>query len=80
MLVDKKNELEKIFKEAERLNMPVAVHCEESSIIAVNTKAIKEQEGEDPESGPSRNESLCWGWEQAPIWKAGCLLPQLCCL
>lgn len=38
------------------------------------------QEGEDPESGPSRDESLCWGWEQAPVWKAGCLLPQLCCL
>lgn len=49
MLVDKKNELEKIFKEAERLNMPVAVHCEDSAIISANTKAIKEQEGDDPD-------------------------------
>lgn len=49
MLVDKQNELEKIFKEAERINMPVAVHCEDSSIIAANTKAVKEREGEDPD-------------------------------
>ena len=49
MLVDKKNELEKIFKEAERLNMPVAVHCEDSAIIAANSKAVKEQEGDDPD-------------------------------
>ncbi len=49
MLVDKRSELEKIFKEAERLNMPIAVHCEESSIIATNTKTIKEREGDDPD-------------------------------
>ena len=49
MLVDKRSELEKIFKEAERLNMPIAVHCEESSIIAANTKTIKEREGDDPD-------------------------------
>ena len=49
MLVDKKNELEKIFKEAERLNLPVAVHCEDSAIIAANTKAVKESHGEDPD-------------------------------
>lgn len=49
MLVDKQNELEKIFKEAKRINMPVAVHCEDSSIIAANTKAIKEREGDDPD-------------------------------
>lgn len=49
MLVDKKNELEKIFKEAERLNLPVAVHCEDSAIIAANTKAVKESQGEDPD-------------------------------
>lgn len=49
MLVDKQNEIEKIFKEAKRLNMPVAVHCEDSSIIAANTKAIKELQGEDPD-------------------------------
>ena len=49
MLVDKQNELEKIFKEAKRIDMPVAVHCEDSSIIAANTKAIKEREGDDPD-------------------------------
>ena len=49
MLVDKKNELEKIFEEANRLDMPIAVHCEDSAIIAANTAAIKEQEGEDPD-------------------------------
>ena len=49
MLVDKQEELEKIFKEATRIDMPLAVHCEESSIIAQNTKLIKEKEGEDPD-------------------------------
>ena len=49
MLVDKKAELEKIFVEAERLGLPVAVHCEESNIIAENTKRIKEEAGEDPD-------------------------------
>lgn len=63
MLVDKQNELEKIFKEAERINMPVAVHCEDSSIIAANTKAIKEREGEDPDvkfHPAIRNEEACY--------------------
>ena len=49
MLVDKQEELEKIFKEATRINMPLAVHCEESSIIAQNAKLIKEKEGDDPD-------------------------------
>lgn len=47
MLVDKREELEKIFCEAKRLEMPVAVHCEESSIIAANSKRIKDEFGED---------------------------------
>ena len=47
MLVDKREELEKIFCEAKRLEMPVAVHCEESNIIAANSKRIKEEFGED---------------------------------
>ena len=49
MLVDKREELEKIFSEAKRLGLPVAVHCEESSIIAANSKRIKEEVGEDPD-------------------------------
>ena len=48
MLVDKKAELEKIFAEAKRLGMPIAAHCEDSSIIAENTKRIKAEVGEDP--------------------------------
>ena len=48
MLVDKKNELEKIFAEATRLEMPVAVHCEDSSIIAQNSKRIQQEVGENP--------------------------------
>lgn len=47
MLVDKREQLEKIFAEAKRLEMPIAVHCEESSIIAANSKRIKEEVGED---------------------------------
>ena len=63
MLVDKKNELEKIFEEAERLGLPVAVHCEESSIIAANTAAIKEREGDDPDvrfHPAIRSEEACY--------------------
>ena len=48
MLVDKKAELEKIFFEAQRLDLPVATHCEDSNIIAENTKRVKEKIGEDP--------------------------------
>ena len=63
MLVDKKSELEKIFDEANRLDMPVAVHCEDSAIIAANTAAIKEQEGEDPDvkfHPAIRSEEACY--------------------
>lgn len=48
MLVDKQNELEKIFAEATRLELPVAVHCEDSSIIAQNSKRIQQEVGENP--------------------------------
>ena len=47
MLVDKQEELEKIFSKAKELGFPVAVHCEESNIIAANSKRIKEEIGED---------------------------------
>ena len=63
MLVDKQNELENIFKESARINMPVAVHCEESSVIAANTKAIKEKEGDDPDVSfhpVIRSEEACY--------------------
>ena len=63
MLVDKKNELEKIFEEANRLDMPVAVHCEDSAIIAANTATIKEREGDDPDvkfHPAIRSEEACY--------------------
>ncbi|MBQ2809169.1 MAG: dihydroorotase [Bacteroidaceae bacterium] len=47
MLVDKAAELEKIFAEATRLDMPVAVHCEDSNIITRNAQRVKEEAGED---------------------------------
>lgn len=46
MLVDKKEQLEEIFRTAA---LPVAVHCEESTIIAENSRKIKEREGDDPD-------------------------------
>ena len=49
MLVDRREELEKIFAEAKRLELPVAVHCEDGSIITANCKRIKEEAGEDPD-------------------------------
>ena len=45
MLVDKKEMLEKIFATAK---MPVAVHCEDSSIIAANTQKAIAEAGENP--------------------------------
>lgn len=47
MLVDKVAELEKIFAEATRLDMPVAVHCEDSNIITRNAQRVKEEAGEE---------------------------------
>lgn len=47
MLVDKAIELEKIFAEATRLDMPVAVHCEDSNIITRNAQRVKEEAGEE---------------------------------
>ncbi len=47
MLVDKAAELERIFAEAARLDMPVAVHCEDSNIITRNAQRVKEEAGED---------------------------------
>ena len=49
MLVDRKNELEKIFSRAAALGFPVAVHCEDGSIISENARRIKEEAGEDPD-------------------------------
>lgn len=48
MLVDKVAELEKIFSEAARLGMPVAVHCEDTGIITRNTQRIVKDAGNNP--------------------------------
>ncbi|MBR3976604.1 MAG: dihydroorotase [Bacteroidaceae bacterium] len=48
MLVEKQEELERIFSEAARLNMPLAVHCEDSGIISENARRIKEEHGDNP--------------------------------
>lgn len=45
MLVDKKEQLEKIFSTA---RLPIAVHCEDSDIIAKNTKKVIAEAGENP--------------------------------
>lgn len=47
MLVDRQEQLEKIFSKAKELDFPIAVHCEESNIIAANSKRIREEFGED---------------------------------
>ena len=63
MLVDKRNELEKIFEEANRLDLPIAVHCEDSAIITANSAAIKEREGDDPDvrfHPAIRSEEACY--------------------
>lgn len=46
MLVDRQEQLEEIFRTAK---LPVAVHCEDSAIIATNSQRIKENEGDDPD-------------------------------
>lgn len=45
MLVSKREQLEKIFGTAK---IPIAVHCEDSEIIARNTEKVKEKEGPNP--------------------------------
>ena len=46
MLVDRKDALEQIFRDAE---LPVMTHCEDSVIISHNMKAAKERYGDDPD-------------------------------
>ncbi|MGL5938733.1 MAG: dihydroorotase [Phocaeicola sp.] len=46
MLVDRKEVLRKLFKEAPML---IAAHCEDQAIVLNNTKRFKELYGEDPE-------------------------------
>lgn len=70
MLVDRLSELEKIFQEAKRINMPVAVHCEDGSVISRNAKAVRESEGEDPDvrfHPVIRSEEACYKSTESAI-------------
>ncbi len=70
MLVDRLSELEKIFQEAKRINMPVAVHCEDGSVISRNARAVKESEGEDPDvrfHPVIRSEEACYKSTESAI-------------
>lgn len=60
MLVDNAESIEKLFKIQ---NLPVAVHCEEESIIKENSKRIREEYGDNPPSSVHpiiRNEECCY--------------------
>ena len=60
MLVDNAESIEKLFKIQ---NLPVAVHCEEESIIKENSKHIREEYGDNPPSSVHpiiRNEECCY--------------------
>ncbi len=60
MLVDGDDVLESVFKKA---NLLVAVHCEDSHIIAENTKRVMSQEGNDPDVSfhpVIRNSEACY--------------------
>jgi len=46
MLVDRRETLERIFREAE---LPVMAHCEDTAIISENMRQMKQRLGEDPE-------------------------------
>ena len=48
MLVDADKSLEQVFATAARLNLPVMTHCEDTTIISANLKAVCEGYGDDP--------------------------------
>ena len=49
MLVDKYEALQKVFKTAKELDLPVMTHCEDTDIINRNMASYKEKYGEDPD-------------------------------
>ena len=49
MLVDKYEALQKVFRMAKSMNLPVMTHCEDTDIILRNMAAYQEKYGEDPD-------------------------------
>lgn len=49
MLVDRQESLQRIFREAKELDLPVMTHCEDTAIINANMERAKMEWGEDPD-------------------------------
>lgn len=63
MLVDKYESLQKVFKMAKELDLPVMAHCEDTDIINRNMQLYKEKYGEDPDvkyHPAIRSEEACY--------------------
>ncbi len=70
MLVDKQEALQRIFKTAKELDLPVMAHCEDTAIINANMKAAKEKWGEDPDVSHHpfiRSEEACYESSQLAV-------------
>ena len=63
MLVDKYESLQKVFKTAKDLDLPVMTHCEDTDIINRNMQVYKEKYGDDPDvkyHSAIRSEEACY--------------------
>ncbi len=63
MLVDRQEALQRIFKTAKELDLPVMTHCEDTAIINANMARAKEMWGEDPDvvhHPEIRSEEACY--------------------
>ena len=63
MLVDKYESLQKVFKTAKNLSLPVMTHCEDTDIINRNMQLYKEKYGENPDvkyHPAIRSEEACY--------------------
>lgn len=63
MLVDKYESLQKVFKTAKDLDLPVMTHCEDTDIINRNMQVYKEKYGDDPDvkyHPAIRSEEACY--------------------
>ena len=63
MLVDRKESLERIFKSAADLDLPVMTHCEDTNLINENMAKGKAEFGEDPDIKQHpiiRSAEACW--------------------
>lgn len=63
MLVDKIASLQRVFRTAKELDLPVMTHCEDTDVINRNMAAYKEKYGDDPDVGfhpQIRSEEACY--------------------